>query len=147
MNKGFTTAITVDQSPAEVYAAILDARGWWQGQITGPTDRLHESFRYEVPGVHLSVQQLTESVPAQKIVWRVTESNLAFVTRGDEWTGTALRFDIVPVGDQTQVVFTHEGLVPAFECYGGCSGAWEALIGKSLRSFIATGKGVKVFPE
>jgi hypothetical protein len=39
------------------------------------------------------------------------------------------------------VRFTHAGLVPAFECYGGCSGAWGFYINDSLRSLIATGKG------
>jgi hypothetical protein len=32
-------------------------------------------------------------------------------------------------------------LVPAFECYGNCSGAWGFYINDSLRSLITTGKG------
>jgi len=41
----------------------------------------------------------------------------------------------------TELRFTHVGLVPTFECYGGCSDAWGFYINDSLRSLIATGKG------
>ena len=37
--------------------------------------------------------------------------------------------------------FTHEGLVPAYECYTVCSDAWGSYIRGSLKSLIATGKG------
>jgi len=50
-------------------------------------------------------------------------------------------FEIASKGDKTEVRFTHVGLVPAFECYGGCSGAWGFYINDSLRNLIATGKG------
>ena len=43
--------------------------------------------------------------------------------------------------DKTELRFTHVGLVPAFECYGDCSGAWGFYINDSLRSLITTGKG------
>jgi hypothetical protein len=45
------------------------------------------------------------------------------------------------MGKNTELRFTHVGLVPAFECYGGCAGAWGFLINDSLRSLITTGKG------
>lgn len=36
--------------------------------------------------------------------------------------------------------FSHEGLVPAFECYENCSNAWGMLINSSLRSMVTTGE-------
>lgn len=80
-----------------------------------------------------------------KVVWLVTESNLNFVDKKDEWTNTKVQFDISPEGSKTKLTFTHHGLVPNFACYEACSGAWESLIQKSLFSFITTGKGVDVF--
>ena len=141
----FTTSIVVDQSLAEVFKAIQDVRGWWQGEIEGDTERLHDEFTYKMGPFHLSKQKIVELVPNQKIVWLVTESNLSFVDKKDEWTNTKVQFDIRPVGDKTELTFTHYGLMPAFECYEACSGAWGQLIGKSLFSFITTGKGVDVF--
>jgi hypothetical protein len=143
--KDFTTSIQVDKSPAEVFKAINNARGWWQGEITGKTDKLNDEFTYQVGDVHFSKQKIVELIPDKKIVWLVTESNLSFVSRRDEWTNTTIRFDIRSEAGKTKISFTHHGLVPAFECYGGCSGAWQSLIEKSLFSFITTGTGVKVF--
>jgi hypothetical protein len=33
------------------------------------------------------------------------------------------------------------GLVPSFQCYGDCSGAWGCYVGDSLRRLITTGRG------
>jgi hypothetical protein len=51
-----------------------------------------------------------------------------------------LFFEIAKKGGKTELRFTHAGLVPAFECYGGCSGAWGELVDRNLRNLIATGK-------
>lgn len=48
---------------------------------------------------------------------------------------------IVEKGEKTEIHFTHEGLVPQYECYNVCSDAWGTYIRSSLRSLIATGKG------
>ena len=63
-------------------------------------------------------------IPEKKLVWLVTESNLSFLSDSAEWTNTRICFDISQEGYETNVVFTHDGLVPQFECYDGCAGAW-----------------------
>jgi hypothetical protein len=68
-------------------------------------------------------------------------SYLDFIEDKREWNGTRVTFDIARKGDQTEVRFTHAGLVPAHQCYDACSNAWGSYIGGSLRSLIATGKG------
>ncbi|HEV8549517.1 MAG TPA: hypothetical protein VGQ57_10825, partial [Polyangiaceae bacterium] len=68
--------------------------------------------------------------------------NLSFVDREHEWTGTEVVFDIAKKGEKTEIRFTHVGLVPAFQCYGDCSGAWGFFVNDSLRALIETGKGV-----
>jgi hypothetical protein len=47
----------------------------------------------------------------------------------------------------TELRFTHVGLVPTIECYGGCSGAWGFYINDSLRDLITTGKGQPAWKE
>ena len=141
----FTTTFFVDQSPEEVFNAINNVRGWWQGEIEGNTDKLNEEFTYRVPGIHYSKQKITELIPAQKIVWLVTESEINFVTNKNEWTNTIITFEIKWINNKTQVRFTHEGLIPAIACYKDCAGAWEKLIQESLVSLITTGKGSKVW--
>jgi len=137
----YTTSFIVDQSPQEVFAAANNVRGWWSGEIDGDTDKLGAEFTYRYKDVHRSSQTITEFVPAKKIVWRVVDAQLNFVKDKTEWNGTEIVFEIAKKGDQTELRFTHLGLVPAFECYGGCSGAWGFYINDSLRSLITTGKG------
>jgi hypothetical protein len=144
-DKGFSTAILVDQSPKEVFNAVNNVRGWWQGVIEGSTAKLNDEFSYRMEEIHFSKQRLVEVIPDKKVVWLVTESRLNFVKKKSEWTGTKISFEISKQGSKTELRFTHLGLVPEFECYGGCSNAWSQLIGQSLLSLITTGKGTKVF--
>ena len=51
-------------------------------------------------------------------------------------------FDIARSGGETEVRFSHVGLVPRVQCYEACSQAWTFFAGKSLRSLITTGAGL-----
>lgn len=141
----FTTTILVDQLPKEVFNAINNVRGWWQGEIEGSTDKINNEFTYRMEEFHFSKQKLVEVIPNKKVVWLVTDGNLNFVKNKSEWTGTKISFEISEVNSKTQIRFTHLGLAPEFECYGACSNAWNQLIKESLFSLITTGKGKKVF--
>ena len=136
----FTTSITVDQSPEEVFKAINNVRGWWSGEVEGNPGKLGAEFTYHYKNMHRSTQKVTELVPGKKVVWHVADAELTFVKDKTEWIGTDIVFEIAAKDGKTELRFTHEGLVPAFECYGGCSGAWGALVGANLRNLIATGE-------
>ena len=141
----YTTIITVDRPINEVFATINNVRGWWQGEIEGSTDKLDDVFSYRMKDIHYSKQQIVEMIPNEKIVWLVIDSKLTFTSNKSEWTGTKIIFELFDMEHQTQVRFTNFGLVPEFECYGGCSNGWKMLIQESLVSLIETGKGVNVF--
>jgi hypothetical protein len=137
----YTTSFAVDQSPEQVFAAINNVRGWWSGDIEGPTDTLGAEFTYRYEDIHRSTQKIAEWVPGKKVVWRVLDARISFVKDKAEWNGTDIVFEIARKGDKTELRFTHIGLLPAIECYGKCSGAWGFYINESLRSLITTGKG------
>lgn len=138
--QGFTTSITVDKTPEEVFRAINNVRGWWSGEIEGNTDKLGGEFTYRYKEMHRSKQKVTEFIPGKRVVWHVTDAELGFAKKKTEWKGTSIIFEIARKGDKAELRFTHAGLVPAFECYGGCSGAWGALVEGNLRKLITTGK-------
>lgn len=136
----YTRTFTVDRSPAQVYAAINDVRGWWSEDIEGPTDQLGARFTFRYKDLHRSVHEIRELVPGQRVVWHIPEAEIAFVKDRAEWNDTEVVFAIHPRGDQTEVRFTHVGLVPRIECYGDCSGAWSFHL-DSLQKLIMTGAG------
>jgi uncharacterized protein YndB with AHSA1/START domain len=145
--KDFSATFSVDQSPEEVFDAINNVRGWWSEEIDGSTDKLGAEFKFHYKDFHRSTQKITEFVPGKKVVWHVSEAKLNFVKNKTEWTGTDVVFEINRKGKKTELRFTHLGLVPAFECYGDCSGAWGLYINDSLRSLITKGKGQAIRKE
>ncbi len=132
----------VDQTPEQAFDAIKNVRGWWSQGIVGDSDGPGDAFTYRYEDLHYSRQELVESVPGERVEWRVLDdAHLKFTRTGGDWKGTRLRFDLRRVGGRTEVRFTHVGLRPESECYAACSEGWGHYVGESLRSLITTGAG------
>ncbi|CAN5268742.1 hypothetical protein BH11ACT3_BH11ACT3_26990 [soil metagenome] len=143
MQSGFTTTFDVDATPAAVFDAVTNVRGWWTGApgddayVTGDSAKVGDVFVYRYADVHRSVQRITESVPEERVVWHVDEAALNFIDDPAEWVGTDIVFDIAPLpSGHTELRFTHVGLLPAVECYDACSNAWASYVGGSLKKLI-----------
>jgi hypothetical protein len=141
----FTLPLSTERTPLEAFQAIKNVRAWWSGyyaeEIEGNTENLGDEFCFRAgEGVHYSKQKLVEEIPAKKLVWLVTESELSFVNQKQEWTGTRIIFDILEKEDRTEIVFTHEGLNPEFECYEACAPTWAQYLRNKLLPLINTGK-------
>jgi hypothetical protein len=137
----FTTTFAVEQTPAEVFAAINNVRGWWSGEIDGSTGEPGARFTYRYQDIHRSKQEITELIPGKRVAWHVLDGYFNFTQDKTEWTGTDITFDISANDAGTEVRFTHAGLVPAYECFDSCSNAWGFYINTSLRNLITTGAG------
>lgn len=140
-NQDFTSTILVNKTTAESFSAIQNFRAWWSEDIEGETDKLGETFFYHYKDLHLCKIKLIEAIQDQKLVYLVTANQFSFVEDKTEWVNTNLIFDISKEETQTKVIFTHEGLVPANECYNICHDAWTGFIQNSLKNLISTGKG------
>lgn len=144
-NGNYTKTYLVDKSPNEVFNAITNVREWWSGlyseEIEGNSNKLNDEFTFRAGGgAHYSKQKLVEIIPDKKVVWLITDSELTFIKDKSEWTGTKLSFEISKHGHQTEVRFTHLGLVPEIECYDSCSSAWNQYLEQFVSSLITTGK-------
>lgn len=145
--KDFSYGFTTSTPPEKIFNLLLVIDKWWSGiyeeTITGKSQKINDEFSFIAGGgVHYSKHRLIDLIPSQKIVWEVIECNLSFLTKTNEWMNTKLRFDITHEDDMSRVTFTHEGLVPRFECYNNCTGAWtqymenlEEKLNQNLKTF------------
>lgn len=138
-NQDYTISFTVDRSPAEAFAAIVNPRAWWSEDIKGQADKVGEVFQHTYGDIHRCSLEVTALVPDTTVTWHVVENHFSFTADPAEWTGTDLVFTVTRTAKGTRVTFTHVGLAPALECYGDCSSAWNGAIGRSLQQLIAAG--------
>ena len=137
----FTTTILVDQTPEEVFNAINNVRSWWSEEIEGSTNKLDDEFTYHYKDVHRCKMKLIEVIPNKKVVWLVMDNYFNFTKDKSEWKNTKVVFQIAKNGGKTQLHFTHQGLVPEYECYDACRQGWTNYINNSLYNLVTTGQG------
>lgn len=140
-NKDFSTTIQVDATPQKVFDAINNVRGWWSENIEGATDQLNSEFRYHYEDVHRATIKVTEMQAGKKVIWHVLDNYFKFTKDEKEWKDTYVLFEISEQDGKTQLKFTHQGLVPDYECFQICQDAWTHYIQGSLKDLILTGKG------
>lgn len=138
----FTAAFTVDQTCAEVFQAVNDVRGWWSEDIEGDTGQVGGEFSYQYQSAHRCRIKVAGLVPGEKVTWRVLDNYFEFTFDQSEWTDTEIRFEITGRDGQTEIRFTHVGLVPEQECFDVCSRSWDFYLYTSLRALIRTGRGL-----
>lgn len=141
-NKDFTTSFVVEQSPKQVFDAINRVRDWWNQGIKGTTDQLNAEFLQFYKDVHIVKMKITEFAPNKKVVWHVLDNYFNFVEDKSEWVNTNIIFEISEKNGKTEMKFTHQGLVPDYECYDICHDAWTSYIQGSLKSLVETGTGM-----
>jgi len=141
LTENFTMSVWLDQTPRQVFDAVRNVRGWWSQNLEGPSVHKGDEFIYRAGDVHHCTIRVTKVVAERTIVWEVVDNYFSFETGPNEWKGTSIRFDISTEGDKTRLDFTHEGLVPRFECYDICAKSWGDYVGKSLLGLITNGVG------
>ena len=138
----FTMVLSTEKSPSEVFEAITNVRGWWSAKIIGNSKTQGDEFKFQYENLHYSTQKLVEVILNQKVVWQVTDSRLTFLKENQsEWTNTRIYFEIAKAERETEIRFTHFGLLPEVECFEACAKGWSHYLGKRLLQLIDTGKG------
>ena len=141
MTTDFTATIMVDQTPAEAFDAIANVRGWWTESFKGSAKSLNDVFSVQFGDTFVDFK-IVECTPERRVVWRVTDCNLHWLADKQEWKGTQVVWDIVPVGNATEIVMTHIGLIPEIECFENCKQGWNFFVGESLLKLLTEKKGM-----
>jgi hypothetical protein len=141
-NASFSAAFSVDQTPEDVFHAIKNVRGWWSEDIEGGTEKTGDEFTYRYQDVHRCRIKVTELIPGKRVAWRVLDNYFDFTQNKAEWKDTEIHFEIIARDGNTEIRFTHVGLVPEYECFDVCSNSWRFYLYTSLRALIRTGHGL-----
>ena len=116
---------------------------WWTTNIEGDSSKLNDTFIVHFGDTFVDFK-LIESVPGKKVVWKITDCYLHWLTDKEEWKNTTIEWEVLRKNNATEISFTHVGLVPQIECYNDCRKGWDFYLKESLSKLITEGKG---FPE
>ena len=139
-----TTSTTTDDfratksfaaAPDAVFSALTDIdglTGWWTA-AAGGTDA-GETLRFLFGDTEV-VMRVEEANRASRVRWNVLACEAA-----PDWEGTAITFDLEPVGSGTALRFQHHGLNPGLECFETCYAGWTHHLA-SLVDYVERGAG------
>jgi Activator of Hsp90 ATPase homolog 1-like protein len=133
--------IHVPTPPSETAAAIARVAAWWTKGFTGRAEMAGDTFTVRFGETFVDFE-VAEMAPAHKIVWRVSKSNLPFISNTAEWTGTKVVWEVAAEKSGTKLGMTHVGLKPGIECYEVCREGWSFYVGQSLLQLLNTGQGL-----
>ena len=143
MITSYTREIIVSNTPSEAYRALTAGfNKWWTtgcNPISETGDRITFCF-----GSTSWVMRANRLVPDNYVELECIEAH--HVHEGlpssilKEWEGTKLQWQIKKHGDETKIVFVHEGLVPSLDCYDVCRQGWDYFFVSSLKQYLDTGE-------
>ena len=140
-NQDYHATLAVSQTAHETFTAINSVSKWWTEKLEGSSQKLNDIFTVDFGDNNFVTHQLIEVIPDKKVVWLVTDCYLSWFNDKTEWKNTKMDFEISTTGNQTQINFTHIGLVPQVECFEICSKGWNQYVKDSLYKLITEGKG------
>ena len=140
--QSYSTEIQISAKPESVYKAITkDIDKWWT-ELSNQALQVGDPLVVRFEKTTSWVMTVSEAIQNRSLVWKVTEANheLDGISAKDEWKGTTITWNIDETETGSKITFTHEGLVPALECYDICEAGWDYFLG-SLKNYLETGKG------
>lgn len=136
----FNCSITINISPKQALEKISHVSEWWVQNVEGKTKKVNDEFTVHF-GTTWKAFKIIEVVPDKKVVWLVTDCNLAWHTDLKEWKGTQIVWEVSSEKDSTKINFSHIGLA-SLDCGNQCMNAWGGYIKQSLFKLITEGKGL-----
>ena len=128
-----------DCLPQKLYEAIAASEGithWWTDQCDVGSGQM--VFHWRQPNWRVVIKPLA-LIPNEYIKWICFDSNMQDT---DAWKDSTLSFRIAPLTSGGSVLeFLHDNYKSS-PCFNECTAGWAFVLGKSLKSFVETGKGM-----
>jgi hypothetical protein len=141
--KNYYNSISADVSAKEAFEKICDVPAWWALDFEGNSKKINDVFTIHFGNTFVTFK-ITDAIPGEVIVWKVTDSYLHWQNDKTEWTGTKVVFEISSHNNKTKIDITHVGLTPDVECYENCEQGWNHFIKESLFKLLTENKGMPV---
>ncbi|MBT8219713.1 MAG: hypothetical protein KJP00_07810 [Bacteroidia bacterium] len=142
-NTNYQRNIIVNQSSSDILRALTyDIDMWWANLDSSP-EAVGDIFKISFGGESywkFMIKEISET----HLIWKCVESNQDHNLKGidEEWLNTEIEWRILEHPNETEIQFTHHGLVPDAICYEVCSNGWDFYILKSFQSYLDSGKGL-----
>jgi hypothetical protein len=145
MNKhDYHSTIVAKITPKEALDKISRVSEWWAKDFDGRSQKLNDVFTVRFGNGDMYKVKVSEIIPDKKIIWDVIDSYQGWHKNHAEWVGTQIVWEVFPQKDNIEVMMTHVGLVPEFECFDKCSQGWDYLLQKSIFRFLSENIGLPV---
>jgi len=139
----YQISISVKETDKQVFESLtLRIPQWWSEVFDGSSDKLNDLFTVRFGNTYKTIV-IEQILRNEQIVWSIVNSYIDIVafTNKSEWNGTRIIWTITPVGDDTKLTLTHQGLTSELECYDVCENGWKYYM-DSLYLFLTTNKGL-----
>jgi uncharacterized protein YndB with AHSA1/START domain len=127
--------VGIKSSTKDAYKALTTIDGlaaWWTSTTKGDS-KVGGVIHFQFGDRGFFDMKVLELSPNQRVLWQVMDGPA-------EWIGTKVSFDLKQEGEQTTVLFKHEGWKEPVEFMHHCSTKWAVFL-LSLKSLVETGKG------
>ena len=105
--------LELPKTPDIIFHHLLDLSKWWPEDFVGEKIQLDSTFVLKTGDAHFSRNKVVELVPDKKLIWLTTESERK--ADGYDWSGTKFIFELTPIGNNTTLKFTYNGVLPENE--------------------------------
>jgi len=139
-SQDYRATIKANVSTEEALQKINRVSQWWTRGFSGESSAVGDCFsvRFGETFVDFRIAELNPD----RIVWEVTNCNLAWISNKTEWKGTRVLWEMAAKNGSTEVTMTHVGLVPGAECYDSCKPGWDFYVTRSLHKLLAENVGL-----
>ena len=142
LGQSYSTEILISAKSASVYNAITkDIDKWWT-ELSTQALQVGDKLVVRFEKTTTWVMTISEALPNRSLIWKVVEANhdIEDLTKKDEWKNTTIKWVLAENTTGTKVTLTHQGLVPALECFETCQAGWDYFL-ESLKEYLETGNG------